>query len=445
MGAHMSGLALLGGTPVIDRALRPYNSIGAKEIEAANRVLQSGVLSKFVGAWCEDFYGGPAVQELEKSWCETFKVSHAISVNSATSGIYAALGAVGVGPGDEVIVPPYTMSATAMAPLVYGGIPVFADIEPDTFCLDPAAVRKSLTPRTKAILVVNLFGHAAQLKALREIADEHKIWLIEDNAQGPLATENDKFAGTIGHIGIFSLNYHKHFHSGEGGICVTDCDNLAKRLHMIRNHGENVIEELGVQDLTNMIGYNYRMTELTAAIAIEQLKDAELHVSKRERVARALTEAVSDLDGITAPLVRSGCRHVYYVWAARYDEHVVGVSREVIAEALSAEGFPNSQGYVRPLYMLPVFQKRIAIGSAGFPFNLTERAYYSGMCPVVERMHDKELLEFHPCTYELDDRQIELLCKALKKVFDNRNSLKDFERERTDRKGDFVGTSSSKH
>ncbi|MBK9140872.1 MAG: DegT/DnrJ/EryC1/StrS family aminotransferase [Candidatus Melainabacteria bacterium] len=440
----MSELALLGGKPVINERFRPYNSIGVREKEAANRVLDSGNLSQFVGAWCDDFYGGPYVQQLEKAWQDRFSVAHAISVNSATSGLYAAIGAAGAGPGDEVIVPPYTMSATAMAPLVYGAIPVFADIEPDTFCLDIDAVRKCITPKTRAILVVDLFGHPARLADLRTLADQHGITLIEDNAQGPLATENGRYAGTIAHIGIFSLNYHKHFHAGEGGICVTDSDFLAKRLQMIRNHGENVVNELSMDDLSNMIGFNYRMTELTAAIALEQLRDAELHVGRRERIASALSEAVRDLDGITPPAVRDGCRHVYYVWAARFDEKQVGVSREIFARALTAEGFPNSLGYVEPLYMLPVFQKKIGIGSQGFPFNLSNRVYEKGMCPVVERMHEKELLEFHPCAFELENNQIEQLCEAFLKVFENREKLLHLENERAI-KGGAVGTSSSKH
>ena len=131
----MSKLALLGGSPVIDRPLTPYRTIGEEERAAVNRVMSSGKLSGFVGAWCDDFAGGPEVRAFEAAWKARFNVRHAVSVNSNTSGLFASMGAVGIGPGDEVIVPPYTMSATAMAPLVYGGIPVFVDIEPDTFCL----------------------------------------------------------------------------------------------------------------------------------------------------------------------------------------------------------------------------------------------------------------------------------------------------------------------
>ena len=436
----MSRLAILGGEPTIDAPFPVYNSIGAEEIEAVNRVMRSGVLSKFVGAWCDDFYGGETIQQFEADWSKLFRVAHCVSVNSATSGIYAALGAVGIGPGDEVIVPPFTMSATAMAPLIYGGIPVFVDIEPETFCLDPQQVRANITTRTKAIIVVNLFGHAAQLKELRALADEHGIKLIEDNAQGPLATESGKFAGTIGHIGVFSLNYHKHIHTGEGGMCVTEDENLARRMQMIRNHGENVVEAQGIEDLTNLVGYNYRMTELCAAVGIEQLKKAELHVSRREQMAAGLSQATGGLAGITPPVVRPGCRHVYYVWAARYDEEIVGVSREVFSEALAAEGVPNAVGYVEPLYMLPLFQKKIALGRSGFPFNLSERQYLAGMCPVTERMHQRELLEFHICSHEISEQQMDLVGRAFGKVHAARTELQKLEKSRLEERGIVVGS-----
>lgn len=420
----MSKLALLGGSPLIDRPLIPYSTIGEEERRAVNRVMSSGKLSGFVGAWCDDFGGGPEVRAFEAAWCERFGAGHAITVNSNTSGLFASVGAVGVGPGDEVIVPPYTMSATAMAPLIYGGIPVFVDIEPDTFCLDPAKVREAITSRTRAIIVVNLFGHPAALHELRRLADEKGIALIEDNAQAPLATENGRYAGTIGHIGVFSLNYHKHFHTGEGGVCTTDDDRLAQRLQMIRNHGENVVEPLGVTNLANLIGFNYRLTELSAAIGIEQLKKADGLVARREQIADRMTAALSDLPGLVPPTARANCRHVYYVWVMRYDEAVVGIPRSLFVKALAAEGFPVAEGYVAPLYLLPIFRRQIAIGDKGFPFNLANRTYEPGLCPVAERMHERELFEFHICSYEVTDKDGEKLVAAIRKVYSQRDVLR---------------------
>ena len=420
--AHASKLAILGGTPVIGTPFQPYNSIGQEEIDAVSRVLKSGVLSGFFGDWGEEFFGGPVVRAFEAAWSERFEVKHVVSVNSATSGLYAAMGAIGVGPGDEVIVPPLTMSATVMAPLIYGGIPVFADIDPDTFCLDPDAVRRAITPRTKAILAVDLFGHAAQLAELMSIALEFDIKLVEDNAQGPLATENGQYAGTVGHIGVFSLNFHKHIHTGEGGMCVTNDEVLALRLQMIRNHAESVVGSLGLEDLTNLVGFNYRMTEMSAAVGLEQLKKIDLHVGRREHLAKKLTEGISGLEGLTPPLERSGCRHVYYVWAMRFDADIVGVGRQPFAEALGAEGFP----YFfcgSPMYLLPIFQNRMAIGSRGFPFSLSSVEYDKGLCPVAERIHEMEFIGFEPCRYDIESEDIELLVEAIHKVYEHREEL----------------------
>jgi dTDP-4-amino-4,6-dideoxygalactose transaminase len=336
----------------------------------------------------------------------------------------AAMGACGVGPGDEVIVPPYTMSATAMAPLIYGGIPVFADIEPDTYCLDVAKVRAAITPRTRVVHVVNLFGHPARLHELRALCDAYGLKLVEDNAQGPFATERGRHAGTIGHIGVFSLNYHKHFHSGEGGVCVTDDDHLADRLRMIRNHGENVTAELARGDLTTLVGFNFRMTELTAAVAREQLRKARALVDGRERLAQRLSAGMRGISGLTPPAVRADCRHVYYVWGARFDATTMGVERDVFARALTAEGVPCSTGYVEPLYMLPLFRERRAIGRDGFPFTLTNRHSGPGLCPVAEQLHRSELLEFFVCSYDPSDAQIDAIIAAFHKVYDQREALR---------------------
>lgn len=413
----MEELAILGGKPIIDYQLAPYRTLGSEERAAVDRVLDSGVLSGFVGAWCDDFYGGPEIRKFEEEFAALSGTQHALSMNSNTSGLFAAIGAAGISPGDEVIVPAMTMSATAMAPLVYGGVPVFVDIEPETFCLDVQKVRDAITPRTRAIIVVNLFGHPAALHELRQLSDERGLILIEDNAQAPLATENGVLTGAIGHIGVYSLNYHKHFHTGEGGVCTTNDDELALRLRLIRNHGENVVQPLGIKNLTNLIGFNYRMTELSAALGREQVKKASQLVDRREYLANRLTSGLSDLPGLIPPKVRSGCRHVYYVWVMRYDEKIVGIPRALFCQALAAEGFPVSEGYVPPLYWLPVFQQRIAIGGGGYPFNLTERRYDLNLCPVTEHLHKKELVEFHICSYEVTDLDVERLINAVRKVY----------------------------
>lgn len=420
----MSNLAIFGGPKAVPHELTRYVSMGADEKKAVAEVMDTDCLSGFYGSWGDEFLGGPKVKEFEAAWAKRFESKHAISMNSATSCLAAAMGAIGLGPGDEVIVPPYTMSATAMAPLVYGGIPVFADVEDETFCIDVESVRKAISPRTRAIIAVNLFGHPARLHELRALADEKGLILVEDNAQSITAKENGKYTGTIGHIGVFSLNYHKHIHTGEGGVCTTDDDDLALRLQMIRNHAENVVEPLKMENIASMVGFNYRLGELAAAIGLVQLRDADKHIGRRVHLGQRLSDGLRDLEGITVPAVREGATHAYYVWSSRYDEKVMGVSRKIFSDALTAEGFPNFVGYVRPLYRLPLFQKRIGYGKDGFPFNLTNRSYEGALCPVVERLHNSELLCFENCMPDLTEAEVDQLIAAFRKVHAARDELR---------------------
>lgn len=415
-------LAIDGGSPIRRRPFPEYRTIGEEEKRAVMAVLDSGVLSQFVGVWGPDFYGGPRVRALETAWAEYFGARHAVSMNSATSGLYAAVGAAGVGPGDEVIVSPYTMSASAAAALVYGAIPVFADIEPATFCLDPASVRALITSRTKAIIAVDLFGHPAAWDELRQLVRGTDIVLIEDAAQAPGARDRGRWAGTLGDIGVYSLNYHKTIHSGEGGVVVTDDSRLAERLQLIRNHGEAVVKAKGETDLVNLVGFNYRMTEIEAAIALEQLKKLEDLVVPRVRAADYLTAKLAGAPGITPPAVRPDVRHGYYVYALKFDAAAAGMSRGRFAEALRAEGIPVNVGYVEPLYRQPMYRAGIAFGAAGFPFRQAGRErveYPDGLCPVAERMHEQELLYFTVCHAQIEKADLDDVVAGIAKVLEH--------------------------
>jgi dTDP-4-amino-4,6-dideoxygalactose transaminase len=419
----MSRLALLGGKPEVHGPLPGFRSIGSEERARVNAVIDSGLLSGFYGSPGEAFLGGPHVREFEARWVEAFACKHAVSVNSNTTGMVAAMGAIGLSPGDEVIVPAYTMSATAMAPLAYGGIPVFADVREDDYCLDPEKVAGEITPKTRAILVTNLFGQPARLTELRQLADAHGIYLIEDNAQGPFAQEQGRHAGTIGHIGVFSLNVHKHIQTGEGGVCCTDNDALAQRLQMIRNHGENVVESSTMEDLSNLYGFNFRLTELSAAVGLAQLEKASAIIDGRIQLAERLSQGLAGIEGITVPHVRPGARSVYYAWAARIDSDRLAISRSMFLKALAAEGFPAYGGYVAPLYRLPLFQRRMAMGRHGFPFTLTNRTYSNGLCPVTERLHERELWLYEICAYDPSDDQIDQMIAAVHKVVEFRHEI----------------------
>jgi perosamine synthetase len=420
----VSRLAIEGGTPVRARPFPEYRTIGVEETAAVAEVLDSGVLSAFLGTWSPEFLGGPRVRKLEEEWAAYFGVAHAVSMNSATSGLFAALGAAGVGPGDEVIVSPYTMSASAVGPLLYNAIPVFADIDAETFCISAETIRAVLTPHTRAIVVVDLFGHPADMDAIMALAAEHGLTVIEDAAQAPGARVNERYAGTLGHIGLFSLNYHKHIHSGEGAVVVTDDPALAEKLQLIRNHAEVVLQQKpGGGDLNNMIGFNYRMTEIEAAIASEQLKKLDGLLAARIDRANKLTELLSNIGGISTPVVRPACVHAYYIYALRYDAGAVGVPRAQFAAALGAEGIPIGEGYVAPIYLQPLYQQRRLYGGTGSPW--TDPAYKGsvsydrGICPVTERMHFEELIHTGTIHGQLSAADVEDFAEAFHKVADH--------------------------
>lgn len=418
----MADLALNGGPSLIKHTFAPYRSIGQEEVHAAQRVVQSGVLSGFVGAWTPEFLGGPEVRAFEKQWAQTFEIEHAISMNSATSCLYAAIGAVGVGPGDEVIVSPYSMCASATAILIYNGIPVFADISRQDFNLDLDSVKGLITPRTKAILAPNIFGHPARLRELRELADQHGIYLIEDNAQAILAQEQGSWTGTIGHIGVFSLNYHKHIHTGEGGVCVTQDPSLAENLQLIRNHAEAVVGKMSKASLINMVGFNFRLGEIEAAIGQEQLKKANQLVQGRRDLAQRLKENLKHLNQMVCGDVRSDCTHSWYDFPMLLQGPWTQPGyRDRLHKALVAEGVPLSAGYVTPLYLLPMYQQMTAFGDKGCPFKCplydSEPDYRPGLCPTVESVQNHELLLFPFCVYDLNFDEIDQISSAFDKVF----------------------------
>lgn len=419
--------AILGGTPLRPAGQQPYNTIGEREKAAVMEVLDSGELSGFVASPGEGFRGGMRVQALEAAFCKHFGVKHAIAVNSATSALHCATAAMGIGPGDEVIVTPYTMTASATAIIMTGAVPVFADIEEETFGLDPASVRGNITPQTKGIMAVNIFGHAARLGPLREIADEHGLFLIEDNAQAPDAMYHGAKTGTIGECGIFSLNRHKVMQSGEGGILITDDDKIALKASLMRNHGEVIVAEMEIDDIVNTVGLNYRMTEMEAAVAGVQFDRLPELNDWRISNAIRMSEGLKSVPGITPPAVADNCSHVFYLYCMRYDEKTVGLPRDLFCRAVAAEGFYMRAGYIKPVYLEPMYQRKIALGPNGFPFTANPRnanlSYEPGICPVAERMEDKELVLTTAFLPPNTDEDIDLFIAACQRVIENRDSI----------------------
>lgn len=424
----MAKLALFGGPKVRKKPFVSGALIGKEERLRVKSVLDSGMLSGFIARAGASFLGGKQVKDLESEVKDYFGCKHVVAVNSATAGLHVALAACGIGPGDEVIVPPYTMSASATAILMVNAVPVFVDIEERTFGLDPVKVEKAVTRRTKAIVIVHLFGHPARIGQIMKIAKKHNLKVIEDCAQSPGAMVRQKLVGLFGNVGVFSLNQHKTITCGEGGFCLSNNDDIALRMRLVRNHGEVIAEDMNVKQVDNIVGYNYRMTELEAAVSVGQFRRLDQLNDYRIDLARYLAFSLKSFPGLIMPIEEKGCKHVYFTFPVRWLEQKTGITRDVAVKALQAEGIPVGAGYVRPIYLEPAYRRKIAHGNKGCPFSCSyykgRVSYVKGCCPVTERMHEKELLVTPICRYPHTKKDINDLVSAFEKIYENMAELR---------------------
>jgi len=424
----MTKLAINGGTKVIETALKPYNTIGVEEASAVQDVISTGILSAYVAGDGPEHLGGPFVRSFEAAWSEKFGVEHSITVNSWTSGLICCVGATEIEPFSEVITSPWTMCATATSILHWNAIPVFADIDPGSFTIDPASVESLISDRTSAILAVDIFGRECELQSLQRIATKHGIKLITDSAQAPLVASNngDYFVGTKSDVGGFSLNYHKHFHTGEGGVVVTNDDRIAAIARGIRNHGEanNSLISAGYR---NLVGHNFRLGELEAAIGTCQLAKGDNLIVRRQQVAKKLYYFFGQFEGISVPLTEDLLdHHGFYVFPILINDDIVKIPRSKIISALEAEGiFGFMDGYVN-LSSWDFFNNQIGYGANSFPWSYAGRRYIYGeeTVPVTAMLHNRKFLGFEMCLYELNDTDLQLLMMAFEKVWSNLQELK---------------------
>ena len=280
-----------------------------------------------------------------------------------------------------------------------------------------------------AIIAVDIFGHSCDIDALMDIAERYNLKLITDSAQAPGTVYKGRVTGTLAHVGGYSLNYHKHIHTGEGGVIVTDDDDIFERLQLIRNHAEAVVEGKGVSNLSNMIGHNFRLGEIESAIGIEQLKKLNSFIVSRQYVAKRLDKGLNKLQGLRTPVTKPGCTHAYYMYPLVLDVKSLGVPRSKVVKALLAEGLEGlEEGYAN-LHLLPMYQNKIAYGSKGFPWtsDICHRdvSYDKGICPVAEELHDVSYFGYAMCLHDLTEDDIDLVIKTFKKVWNNMESLKN--------------------
>lgn len=355
--------------------------IGEEEIAAVNAVMKSGILAQ-----------GERVAELEKRFSEYCGTKHAIAVNSGTAAIHAALHAAGVGKDDEVITVPFSFIATINPILMVGAKPVLVDIEPDSYCMDTSQLEAAITPKTKAIVIVHLYGQPANMDEVIEIASRNNLKVIEDACQAVGAEYGGKKAGNLGDIGCFSLYATKNIMCGEGGMVTTNDDSYAESIRRFRQHGMSapyVYEELG---------FNYRMTDLQAAIAIEQLKKVDRFNEARNQNANYLNNALADEADIVLPTISSNRTHVFHQYTIRIVE-TSKLNRDEVVNGLREQGVGAGVYYPRALHLYP---------------HIKDLGFSEGDFPVSEEVASRVLsLPVHPA---LTQEDLQTVASAVKET-----------------------------
>lgn len=334
-------------TPMIP-LVRPI--IGEEEIEAAVRVLRSGQLAQ-----------GPETSAFEAEFADFIGVKHAVAVNSGTAAIHAALAAAGVQSGDEVITTPFTFAATATPILMQGARPVFVDIEAATFNADLERLAEAVTPRTKAVIAVDLFGQPVDIRAMDRLRSK-SVAVIEDACQAIGASRGGIRAGALMDAGCFSLYATKNIMTGEGGMLTTDSDAIADSARRFRQHGQGARYEY------LELGYNYRMTDVLAAIGRVQLKRTENITARRQQNASQYTDRLTGIQGVTVPYVAPTVQHAYHQYTIRIDSSKTrnGANRDAVRSFMDKLGVSTGVYYPTPLHLNPLFS-RFSDGVGSFP------------------------------------------------------------------------------
>jgi dTDP-4-amino-4,6-dideoxygalactose transaminase len=424
-----SKLALLGGNPVINFNFKKFSTIDESDELAVNRVMRSKKLSEFIGNDGDYFLGGKEVRDFEDKFKKKFGVDYAISINSWTSGLWVAIGALGLEPGSEVITSSWTMVATATTILHWNLVPVFADIDSRTFNLDLISVEARITEYTRAIVSPDIFGQSSDVEGLLEICKRHNLILISDSAQSPMATRNGYFAGTVAHIGGFSFNHHKHIQTGEGGMLVTNDSNFADRMQLLRNHGEMVIAKRSLKNIEfGILGMNMRLGEIEAAIGSNQLNKLETSVKSRRLAAERLTTGIRNLEGIKVPFTAEGNNHVYYIYGLCIDQNLLGVTSKKIFDALIAEGVPALMFGYQNIHKIPLFKYQLTYKGNPLPYSLIgkKRAeqHRNLKLPVAEYLHNESFIGINWCTYQYSDSEVDGIIRSFEKIWLNLDQLR---------------------
>jgi len=313
---------------------------GQEEIDAVSDVIRSGLIAS-----------GEIVTHFEDEFAEYLGSNYAVATSNGTSALHAGLLAVGIKPGDEVIVPSFTFIATASSVSMCNAKPVVADVEYETGCIDPDSILEQITPKTRGVIGVHLFGQPCDVNALKDICDDHNLLFIEDCAQAHGAQYHGKKVGTFGDIGCFSFYPTKNMVTGEGGMITSNSDRISEKVRILINHGQKE------KYLHTEIGYNYRMTNIAAAIGREQLKKLDPMNRARQENAEYYTAHIVK-NGILCPCIRSQCTHVFHQYVIRVREET-GVTRDMFADELFKKGVGTAVHYPIPIHEQPVYKDKV--------------------------------------------------------------------------------------
>jgi dTDP-4-amino-4,6-dideoxygalactose transaminase len=398
-------LAINGGKPIRTEHFTKWPVWDASDVEALAEALRSD-------HWG---IGGTKVKEFEEAFAAFQGARHAVCCANGTTALEIAIRAVGLEAGDEVIVPAYTFIATASACLMTNTVPVFADIEPDTYNLDPRRVEEAITERTRAVIPVHIGGCPADMDGITDVAGRRGLRVIEDCAQAHGAEWRGRRVGAIGDVGTFSFQSSKNLNSGEGGCCVTDSEELYLRCWSLHNVGR--IPE-GKSYEHKLLGWNYRMTEFQAGLLLNQLKRFEEQAKRRSENAAYLTERLSQIDGINPTKVDERVtRHAYHLYIFRYDASAFnGLVREEFIEAMNAEGITCSAGYA-PFYREPAF-RNLDVYSAAMKLARRRVNYDEVACPVAERACKEEAVWLYQAWLLGTRKDMDDIVRAIEKIRD---------------------------
>lgn len=398
--------------------LNIFKSFDKKETLAVSKVMKSGILSGFIASKDKFFYGGKKVIEFENKFKRKFNVKHAISVNSWTSGLIICVGALNLKPGDEVILSPWTMSACLASILHWNAIPIFADIDKNNFCIDPKNIEKKISKKTKAIMAIDIFGNPCDMNKIKKISKKYDLKIISDSAQAIGAKYYGKYAGTLGDLGGYSFNYHKHINTGEGGMIVTNNKKIARQCQELRNHSE-VTALVRNNENKNLIGYNNRLTELQAAIGIEQLKKLNKIVKDKVMIAKKFNKYFEKFEGLITMSLPKNVTSSYYVYPIKIDTDVIKVHKSKILRELVKKEVPIKGSYSM-LHTLPILKNKKSSSLKNFPWSLNKKIRYSykyGDCPVAESMNRDKYLGLNMWKFNYTEKDIKHIVKKFREVW----------------------------